>query len=351
MGDGLPPEAGSFASVLGFATAFSDTPRSASRYQFSAEDARNFWASDNAESSFDIMTVLLKRLNDVIAPRSPSSENNAYIKPAFTYNIALPDYNLRRWGEMDSAREVETELGNLAPQISVVARETLVRMYSSSVLDGTEEKARAIGQEKISILQGSELNRILRDIKAARTLEIGFAYGFSTIWLLDAVATNGGTHNAIDPFEKRRWSGVGLHQVNQTPGFDKLFKWHEAFSIHALSDFIRSGETFDAVFIDGNHRFDDVVVDFYLADQVLRVGGIMAFDDMWMDSVKSVASFVALNRHYELVPQRADTMAAFRKIANDDRLWDHYIPFETVHDRQENRALRLARYLRRRFLG
>jgi predicted O-methyltransferase YrrM len=252
---------------------------------------------------------------------------------------------------MDSASEVATELGNLVPQISAVARETLVRMYSSSVLDGTEEKARAIGQEKISILQGSELNRILRDIKAAKTLEIGFAYGFSTIWLLDAVAIHGGTHNAIDPFERRRWGGVGLHQVNQTDGFDRLFKWHEAFSIHALSDFIRSGDTFDSVFIDGNHRFDDVIVDFYLADQVLRVGGIVAFDDMWMDSVKSVVSFVALNRHYELVPQRANAMAAFRKIANDDRLWDHYVPFETTHnDGQGNRLLQLARYLKRRFL-
>ncbi|CAN7183176.1 class I SAM-dependent methyltransferase [Rhizobium sp. LjRoot254] len=252
---------------------------------------------------------------------------------------------------MYSAREVETELGDLAPQISGAARETLSRMYSSSVLDGTEEKARSIGQEKINILQGSELNRILKDIKAAKTLEIGFAYGFSTIWLLDAVAMHGGTHNAIDPFEKRRWGGVGLHQVNQTTGFDKLFKWHEAFSIHALSDFIRSGETFDAVFIDGNHRFDDVVVDFYLADQVLRVGGIVAFDDLWMDSVKSVASFVALNRHYELVPQRASTMAVFRKIADDDRLWDHYIPFETTHnDGQGSRVRQLARYLKRRFL-
>jgi predicted O-methyltransferase YrrM len=263
----------------------------------------------------------------------------------------LQNYNLQLWGQMYTSKEVETALGTLAPHISHAGRETLLRMYSSGALDGTEEKARAVGQEKISILQGSELNRILRDIKAAQTLEIGFAYGFSTIWLLDAVATQGGRHNAVDPFEKRRWGGVGLHQVSQTTGFDKLFKWHEAFSIHALSDFTRSGETFDAVFIDGNHRFDDVIVDFYLADQVLRVGGIMAFDDMWMDSVKSVASFVALNRHYELVPQRADTMAAFRKIAHDDRLWDHYVPFETTHnDKQGNKALRLARYLKGRFL-
>jgi hypothetical protein len=44
-----------------------------------------------------------------------------------------------------------------------------------------------------------------------------------------------------------------------------------------------------------NHRFDDVIVDFYLSDQILRIGGIIAFLDMGMNSVRTAANFILNN--------------------------------------------------------
>ena len=85
----------------------------------------------------------------------------------------------------------------------------------------------------------------------------------------------------------------------------KRFTLIEDYSIHVLSDFIRAGKSFDFIFIDGNHRFDDVLVDFYLADQVLEVGGLMVLDDTWMASIRTVLAFVLANRAYEIVPQRS----------------------------------------------
>lgn len=79
---------------------------------------------------------------------------------------------------MDRVRDAEKDLEEIAPQISQAARKTLVRMYAADVLDGTEEKGVAVGPERISIRQGAELNKALRSIKASRTLEIDFAYGF-----------------------------------------------------------------------------------------------------------------------------------------------------------------------------
>ena len=77
----------------------------------------------------------------------------------------------------------------------------------------------------------------------------------------------------------------------------KRFTLIEDYSIHVLSDFIRAGKSFDFIFIDGNHRFDDVLVDFYLADQVLEVGGLMVLDDIWMASIRTVLAFVLANWH------------------------------------------------------
>lgn len=224
------------------------------------------------------------------------------------------------------------ELKVFAPQLDAEGRKTLTRMYSSRELEGTTGKRYEVGAVKVSVQEGSELNRLLREHGARRTLEIGFAFGFSTIWILDALAgQEDGFHIALDPFETSYWGGVGLRQVSETPGFAERFKWMEERSALALADMIRGKQEFDAIFIDGNHRFDDVLVDFYLADQVLKVGGLVAFDDMWMDSIKSVASFVVNNRSYRFVPQRAINMAVFVKTAADTRNWQHYNPFATMH--------------------
>jgi predicted O-methyltransferase YrrM len=87
---------------------------------------------------------------------------------------------------------------------------------------------------------------------------------------------------------------------------------------------------FDFIFIDGAHRFDDVVVDFYLADKVLKVGGLMVLDDTWMASVASVANFILANRAYEIVEQKSPKMVALRKVADDARHWRHFRPFRVV---------------------
>jgi hypothetical protein len=57
-------------------------------------------------------------------------------------------------------------------------------------------------------------------------LEIGFFYGFSTVWILDALsAQRDNLHVAIDPFEKGG-GGVGLYQIGRLPYVTK-FEWIE----------------------------------------------------------------------------------------------------------------------------
>ena len=209
--------------------------------------------------------------------------------------------------------------------ISNEAQAILDDMYSAPQLQGTSGPVEIDAITRIDKTLGSELHRLVRDAGAKRSLEVGLAYGFSTIWIMDALA-EGGSHTAIDPFQASYWSGVGATQARRLANRD--FQLIEDYSIHALSDLIRAGERFDFIFIDGNHRFDDVLVDFYLADQLLAIGGIMALDDSWMPSIRTVANFVAANRAYDPVAQRSPGMEAFRKLRDDDREWRHFRPFE-----------------------
>lgn len=202
-------------------------------------------------------------------------------------------------------------------------------MYTADELYGLEQQRPVVIDKmtRISIEQGAAINQIMRRFSVAKSLEVGFGYGFSTIWALDALQEKQNAHHiAIDPFERSVWGGVGLTQAKRIELGDK-FEWIEDYSIHVLSAYIREKRRFDFIFIDGNHRFDDVIVDFYLADQVIDAGGIIALDDMWMPSIQTAAAFILANRAYRIIPQPIGNMLVLHKQHGDDRNWDHFVRF------------------------
>jgi predicted O-methyltransferase YrrM len=240
-------------------------------------------------------------------------------------------------GKMSGVREdefgkrsrISNEIKERAPNLHQATINVLIDMYSSDRLQGTEsDKPIPLdGISAISLDQGAMINQLMRTHSTERSLEIGFAYGFSTIWMLDALLSrNNSLHVSIDPFEKSHYGGIGLYQV-QRLAYETRFNWKNDLSIHALSDLIRDAAKFDFIFIDGNHRFDDVIVDFYLSDHILKPGGLITFDDMWMPSIQAAVSFVLNNRDYELVPQSVWNMTVIKKKRNDVRDWRHYIDF------------------------
>lgn len=216
----------------------------------------------------------------------------------------------------------------VAPGLSPRAVETLAEMYTAEVLPGTGPDPVTLRQDvRITMLQGAQLNRLMKESGTRRSLEVGFAYGFSSVWMAEALIDRpDGLHVSIDPSEETVWGGVGLAQLARLQS-RAGFRWIPDLSIFALTDLGRQGERFDFIYIDGNHRFDDVLVDFYLSDFLLSRGGLVALDDMWMPAIRSVASFVRSNRNYELLPQPAQNLVVFRKLRDDDREWRHFTPF------------------------
>jgi predicted O-methyltransferase YrrM len=208
----------------------------------------------------------------------------------------------------------------------------LAEMYRADALQGSQSR-RPVPLNKlprILIEQGATMNWLMRSHTVKRSLEVGFAYGFSTIWMLDALRPRrNALHVAIDPYELSLWHGVGLTQVDRLASGVR-FEWIENFSIHALSDLIRRNEKFEFIFIDGNHKFDDVIVDFYLSNQLLVPGGLVAFDDMWMNSVRSATNFIVNNYACEIVPQPVENMLVVRKTGYDTRDWRHFNSFEVL---------------------
>jgi predicted O-methyltransferase YrrM len=238
--------------------------------------------------------------------------------------------------------KVAAEIRDHAPNIEKITEEVLADMYCAQQLVGTasDQPINIDTLRRISIAQGAQINQIVRRLGISKSLEIGFAYGFSTVWILDGLRPHvKSLHLAIDPFEITKFDGIGLYQVKRL-GVASSFEWIGEYSIHALSRLIKSGDKFDFIFIDGDHHFDNVLVDFYLSDQLVSSGGLLAFDDMWMPSVRTVVSFILTNRQYKIVPQPVRNMIVLKKITDDNRDWLHFEIFKVSNQKREQRILR-----------
>ncbi len=149
---------------------------------------------------------------------------------------------------------------------------------------------------------GSVLSKLVTENGFTRTLEVGMAYGLSTLFLCEALRSNGGgQHIAIDPAQTTGWHSIGLLNV-QRAGLSSYLRFMEEFSHGALAKLVDEGQRLDFAFIDGSHLFDRTLIDFYFIDLMLRTGGYVVFDDLWMPAVRDVVSYVVTNRAYSRVP-------------------------------------------------
>jgi predicted O-methyltransferase YrrM len=144
--------------------------------------------------------------------------------------------------------------------------------------------------------EGAWLQQIVHDIRPAQSLEIGCAYGVSSLYICEAlgstyaaVASTGGTrrHIVVDPFQSTQWRGIGVRNIRDA-GFASLVDFREERSEIVLPRLLEEGVRLDFAFIDGWHTFDQVLVEFYYINRLLRVGGVIAFDDANRRSINRV---------------------------------------------------------------
>ena len=235
----------------------------------------------------------------------------------------------------DDAQENAAEiLTSLDPRY----RFRLLSMYRGESQPGTDGRSHPIDKRtRIPPSQGMWLYNFCTSVKPQALLEIGMAYGYSTLYFLAAIAKNQrGHHTAIDPYQRTQWQGIGLAHTQAlvpTKGPDSPFQFIEDRSDRAATDLIRSNSTFEVIYIDGNHRFDDVLVDFYLFAPLCTVGGHLIFDDMWMSSVQTVVAYIRANRKdFVKVHTGESNLAVFRKVGNDVRKWTNFRKFPVSCD-------------------
>jgi predicted O-methyltransferase YrrM len=152
----------------------------------------------------------------------------------------------------------------------------------------------------VDAVEGALLAEIVRAVDPVTSLEIGMAYGVSTLYICEALAALGhpARHIVMDPFQSTQWRGIGLRNVARA-GYGDLLDFREARSEFLLPALVEAGTTIEFALIDGWHTFDQVMVEFYYIDRMLRAGGVVVFDDADRRSVNRVIRYALNYPHYE----------------------------------------------------
>ncbi|NET80054.1 class I SAM-dependent methyltransferase [Okeania sp. SIO1F9] len=139
------------------------------------------------------------------------------------------------------------------------------------------------------------------DSTIRKTLEVGCAYGLSSLYICSGISERpGASHTIIDPFQNTQWDGVGIKKLEEV-GID-FYSLIEKKSEFALPKLLETNEgQFDFIFIDGWHTFDHTLLDCFYTTRLLRVGGILAIDDVCFPSVRRVVDFLKNYPCYEEV--------------------------------------------------
>lgn len=228
-----------------------------------------------------------------------------------------------------ASKEVAPALSDILVGLPEPLRSVLASMYTVPEHAGCDGKSHRLDKSvRISPEQGMWMYELCRRVNPKRTFEIGLAYGFSTCFILAAHAANGGgQHVACDPCQFEFWHGIGLRNLQQA-GMHQSFRWIDELPSVAIPLLQKEDLKFDAIFIDGNHRFDDVLVEFTLSDMICNEGGFIILDDMWLPSIRKVVSFIDQNRSdYVRRTTPISNIAVYQKIGQDRRGWRHFVDF------------------------
>lgn len=204
-------------------------------------------------------------------------------------------------------------------------RETLDHVYGDNLKRAKWGRRLAV-DTSLSVNRPSAefLYRFVRQRRPGRCLEVGMAWGFSSVPICAALRdSTRGQSIIVDPFQWTTYEAVGclLLREHKLSRFAKLVAER---SDTFLPKLFARGHELDFAFIDGDHRIDATFVDFYYINKMLRVGGVVIFDDVQFGSVRSVVEYALKNFHYQVVEQPIRRFAVLERTREDDRDWSAY---------------------------
>lgn len=161
------------------------------------------------------------------------------------------------------------------------------------------------------------LSILFDTLKPRRILEVGSYDGRSACWFIEKSLEY---HIDMEIYCVDSWvlgeAHTGVNDISAAESrFDRNIQLAaDRFPHAAITKFKESSHTammflcvenylsyFDFIYIDGSHKASDVLLDALLAHKLVRVGGVIAFDDYWWSPLP-----LGQQDHYLLVKPAVD---------------------------------------------
>lgn len=185
---------------------------------------------------------------------------------------------------------------------------------------------------------GMALRELVRAERAVTTLETGFALGLSTLWIMGATlaTSDSASHVAVDPFQKSDWGNSGKESVRRA-GLTGVVEHVSQDSLTYLPQITGEERVFDFILVDGGHWFENAFIDLFFALRLVRPGGLVAIDDLWMPAVKHAVRYATTNlgatQEFRADLSESKRFALLRSpLQPVQRKWDHFVAFAEPTD-------------------
>lgn len=173
---------------------------------------------------------------------------------------------------------------------------------------------------------GEFIYNLIKKNKLKKTIESGFGLGVSAAYIISATRSK---HIVIDPFYKTEWdSSIAMKNIKKL-GFTNFLIYHNNYSYNILPQLYKKGLKLDFAFIDGDHKYDSIFVDYFYMDLMLKNKGFILFDDAWMRTTQLVVSFIRTNKsNYKEIKTPLKQLILFQKTGHkDNRQWYYFREF------------------------
>jgi predicted O-methyltransferase YrrM len=209
-------------------------------------------------------------------------------------------------------------------------------IFASGQVPGLHRGSFAAFPSGLTQKPGELLRRLVAQTGGTKSIETGFALGISTLFILEGLLEHDearAQHVAVDPYQSKDWCNAGVRTVRDA-GAQRFVRVVEQDSAIALPAMVAGGEQFDFGFVDGGHHFEHAFLDTYFMLRLVRPGGFVVIDDVWMPAVRAAVSYITKNLGVAEISDNAWDPAAAKRFAVlrvpghlPERSWDHFVPF------------------------
>ncbi len=202
------------------------------------------------------------------------------------------------------------------------------------------------------------IQNIIEEIDARRCLEVGLAYGVSSLAICEVIRDkDGAIFHSIDP-QQDWWKDIGINNINRA-GYADIFQFYREYSSVVLPKLAAENTTIDFAYVDTTKIFDVVLMDAIYLMKMLKIGGVLVLDDCGWPGINRVARYLSKMPHVTVRCSFGDQgpswkEVAISKIANvlprresifTDRILNPTVPFganvqciafEKIHEDERN---------------